>query len=181
MTQQEYLETLRSMKKAEESTTPYAVPTEDEIVVVGDANKTELNKNNFTVLFWIPEQVDGEIVEKDVEIEYKDVYITPRQAPRVVKAMNDLYPFYKKITEQGTGEDYSDDEIMNLVAELPDEIYERMYTLVATTLGVDPVLKDYMDMGSVMSNVAQIFRCVPGNRKRSRRVVQIDRFKGESE
>lgn len=176
MTQEEYLKTLHAMKSAEEDTTPYAVANEEEVVVVGDANKTELNKHNFTVLFWIPERDDnGNIVEKDVEIEYEDVYITPRQAPRVVRAMNDLFPFYKKATENGEVKDYTDEEILGLVAELDDEIYERAYNLVATTLGVDPALKDFMDLGSVMSNVAQIFRCFPRNNKRSGRILPANR------
>lgn len=157
MTEKEYMALLKGIDEAEESTTPFPISTEDEIIVAGDANKTELNKHDFVVTFKIPTP-DGYNVNK---VEYKDVYITPRQEPRIIRLMVEIMPFYKKINEDGTTGKYTRDEVMKLVAELGESVYDKLYDLVGTVLGVEPSLRDYMSLDSVMYNAGVLLRAYP--------------------
>ena len=157
MTEKEYLDLLNGIDKAEESTTPFQITTEDEIVVAGDANETQLNKHDFKVTFKTPSK-DGYVRN---EVEYKNVYITPRQEPKIIRVMVEILPYYRKIQENGTIDRYKKEEIMRLVAELGDDIYDHLYDLVGTVLHIEPALRDYMDLGSVMYNAGVIFRAYP--------------------
>lgn len=148
---------LNGIDKAEESTTPFQITSDDEIVVAGDANETQLNKHDFTVTFKTPSK-DGYVMNN---VEYKDVYITPRQEPKIIRSMMDILPYYRKMQEDGTVGRYTKDEILKLVAELGDEIYDHMYDLVGTVLKIEPALRDYMSLDSVMYNTGVIFASYP--------------------
>lgn len=157
MTENEYKTLLDGIDKAEESTTPFQISTDDEIVVAGDANETQLNSHDFVVTFKTPGP-DGYSFN---DVEYKDVYITPRQETKVIRAMTDVLPFFKKIKEDGTIGKYSNDEIMQIVSEVGEDVYDHLYDLVGTVLKIDPALRDYMDLGSVMYNAGKIFFAYP--------------------
>ena len=53
------------IKKAEEDTTPYAVVAGEEIHVVGDANKTEVKKHDYTVRFRFPRDYEEMFADAD--------------------------------------------------------------------------------------------------------------------
>lgn len=174
MTQEEYIKTRESMEKAEQSTRPFAIPGDDEIIVAGDANDTAVNKSNFKITFRIPKEIDGKIQYQYTDIEYTNVFITPRQDSRIVKMIVDLLPFYQKASDDGGIEKYDSMEILELLSSFPDAVYDRLYDLVASVLGVDERLKIFMTTDSVLTAFAQICEVFPEV------VNEADAFFGQS-
>lgn len=147
--------------KASESTTPFIVPG-DELMVVGDANKTEINTHDFEITFRIPEkQEDGTVKQVMRTKEYKDVYITPRMDSQVVRMITKIMPYYRKQKPDGTVEPYTDAELAELFESFQGEIMDIMYQTVATVLKINPALADYMTEESVMNAAAKIIRQYP--------------------
>lgn len=167
MQQEELLKAYEEIKegidKAPESPVPFPVVKDDRMSVVGDANETQINKHDFKIRFRLPEGVvDGQKVDGGVikEIEYKDVFITPRQSGKVVTSLCRMMPFFRKIVDNGV-EEYSSDEVAALLAEFGDDFVDNMYDLVAKVLKVDDALVDYMTPNSVVSATAQILTNYP--------------------
>ncbi len=145
------------IEKATDSVIPFQVSKDDEIAVVGDANATELNKHNFKIEFKIPM---GDKYEKH-EKEFKDVYLKPRHETRLVKFMTAILPYYRKVTEDGGVVRYTPAEQEGIRKAFSEDIYDMMYDIVATVLGIDPELKDYMTRKSVTEATANIIEMFP--------------------
>lgn len=158
MTQEEMLKIKSEMDKAQESTTPFALVNEDNLAVVGDANDTKTVLSDYTITFRLPDGKGGS-VEKDVE--YKSVFITPRQETRLARLYAELLPFFKKFEDSGEVTDYDESELVYIAQTLTEEMLDLMYDLVGYVLGVDPELMDYMTIQSVVPAVAQIIRQYP--------------------
>lgn len=159
MTQDEYLKVAESFDKAEESVTPFPVPSDDEIVVVGDANDTQVVTHDYKIKFRIPQRGEDNNVKYILrEIEYNDVFITPRQDPKVQAILLELLPYFRKANGDGTVGKYTEAESFELVKEFSSEIEEHIYSLVAEILGVSPALKNFMAYDSVMDAMANIIR-----------------------
>lgn len=159
MTENEYREIDEAIDKAQESVVPFPVQTEDELSVVGDANRTELNKHDFKISFRVPQ--DGAYITKSVN--FNDVYITPRHNPSIVKTMNVLMPFFRKPRRDGQVIAYSQAEKVKIARELSEsqEAFDAMYDLVAYTLGIDLELKDYMTPDCVLESAVKIITQYP--------------------
>ena len=95
----EYNEISEALDKAEEDTTPFMVVTDQDLNVVGDANKTELNKHDYKIAFRIFKDGKYEWIDK----EFKDVYITPRNDVKVSRMLTQLMPYFKKIEDGVVG------------------------------------------------------------------------------
>ncbi len=152
------------LHEAENSDTPFPVVQDGKISAIGDANKTEINKHDFTITFKLPEGVSGgQKVNGGVlkEVEYKDVFVSPRRAAKVTSAICKLLPYFRKVAESGKVEDYTTDEIIELVADWSDDMIDTMYDVVANFLGVDEQLVDFMQPSSVLKALVQIVREYP--------------------
>ncbi len=167
MQQEDLLKAYNDIKEgidaAPESPVPFPVVKDDKISVIGDANQTEINKHDFKILFRLPEGVvDGEKTEGGVlkEIEYKDVFITPRQSGKVVSSLCKMLPFFRKLAGKEV-EEYTYDDIVTILAEYGDEFVDEMYNLVGKTLKIDDALLDYMVPGSAVSATYQIITSFP--------------------
>lgn len=171
MNQEELLKGYEEIKEgidsAPESPTPFPVVKDEKISVIGDANETQINKHDFKITFRLPDGVaDGEKVDGGVlkEIEYKDVFITPRQSGKIISALCKMLPYFRKIQEkQGekTASGYTKDEIVEMLAEFGDDFVDTMYVLVGKTLQIDDALIDYMLPSSAMTATAQIIEEYP--------------------
>lgn len=171
MLQEELLNTYENMKKgldkAPESETPFPVLKDEKMYVVGDANETKINKHDFTIEFRLPEgTVEGKVENGSVikEVEYKDVFVTPRQIAKVVSAVCKLLPFFRKIAEDNgdlSATDFTMEEYTLLLADYGSVFVDDMYILVASVLGIDERLIDYMTVPSVMKATSQIFTEYP--------------------
>lgn len=155
MTETEYMKLLDPIDKAEESTRPFLVQSEKENMVVGDPNDTEVKKTTFQIVFEVPDENGRKTVTK----EFPDVFIKPRRAPKIIRIMNEMLPFFRKVNDDGTVEPLAEEDIANILSsQLPEYIYDDLYELVGTTLGIDERLWDYMIPGSVFDAATLIFR-----------------------
>lgn len=158
MREDQYNELLSGIDEAEKSTIPFPVIGDDEIVVVGDANQTDIKSYDFEIEFQIPEKNEktGELTFKSLKKEYKDVFITPRRNSAIVKTIVDLVPYFKKADKDGTLHSYTEEEVVEIIMNFDNEIYDRMYSLVAAVLGIDDRLKFFMTEDSVWMATAKI-------------------------
>ncbi len=171
MRQEELLDIYENMEQgidnAKESPTPYPIVKDEKLSVIGDANETQLNKHDFTIVFRLPEGVsDGKKVDGGVlkEVEYKNVFISPRQSGKVVASLCRMLPFFRKIIETADGKEgvsYTRDEVVEMLAEFGDEFIDYMYDLVAKTLKIDDALIDYMLPESAMTATVKIIQNYP--------------------
>lgn len=168
MKQEELLHAYEEIKEgidaAPESPVPFPVVKDEKMSVIGDANETQINKHDFKIVFRLPEGVsDGEKVDGGVlkEVEYKNVFITPRQSASVISAMCKIFPYFRKIGENGDVSGYTADEVVTLLADWDDEMIDCMYNLVGKVLRIDERLIDYMMPSSVISCVGNIVRYYP--------------------
>lgn len=168
MTQEEFLKIKKAIDKAEEDTTPYAGVVDDQIIINGDANNTEVKKHDYEVKFILPKEMKDLFPDAEVHgeyilatIEYKDVYITPRQNLKVTSAIAQILPLFKKLKEDGDIENLSDQEAIEVYGALDDSVIDAFYRLVAVALNVDESLVDYMAVSSVIGNTVKILQDSP--------------------
>lgn len=168
MLQEELLKTYNEVKdgidKAVDDPTPFPIVKDEKISVVGDANETQIKSYDFKITFEFPKgTVEGRETENGVEkdIEYKNVFITPRRRPKTVSSMAKLYPFFQKISDKGGLEEFSPMEVAELLAENGEDFIDGAYDLVAKVLDVDPEIADFMKFESVMAATTQIFTSYP--------------------
>ena len=120
-----------SIDNAPESPTPFPVVKNEKLSVIGDANETQVNKHDFTIVFRLPEGVaDGEKVPGGVlkEVEYKDVFVAPRQSGKVISALCRMLPFFRKIIDTADGGkegvSFTRDEVVEMLAEFGDDFVD---------------------------------------------------------
>ena len=158
ITQEKLIELKEAKEKAMESDIPFPIVKGEDIAVVGDANKTEINKYNFKLTFIIPNK-DGRYEAKTVE--YREVYLKPRQAVTVQRLMTALQPLFYKVLENGRVQDLSDEEMIEVATLYEGTVLDQMYHLVATVLGVDERLMDYIEPTSALEAFHQIMLQYP--------------------
>lgn len=161
MTEQEYQTIDMALREAEKDDTPFVIATGDELIVAGDANKTDLNIHDFEVTFRIPVEEDGQVKYITKTKEYKGVYITPRQETHIIKTLTAMLPFYNRVKADGGLEALSREDINTLLINEDDAMLDSMYDLVGTVLRIDPDLRDYMLPSSVLASVANILYAFP--------------------
>ena len=147
---------VRAVEAAEESTTPFVV-TGDELAVVGDANETQKNIHEFKMRFRVPSE-NGYTVKEKV---FKDVYITPRQDAKVVKAFATVLPYLRKVDAAGDVEKLGASDVVGILESLEDEFFDAAYDVVASVLRVDAALKEYMLPMDVIDAMTQIAEQIP--------------------
>lgn len=162
MTKEEYMKIKQGLDGAQDSTIPFPVVQDDTIAVVGDANKTENKKYDYTIRFCIPHKTEKGLEVTTKDKEYKDVYITPRQQATLQKVMVEFLMYFRKPNkEDGSVADYTQDELNQIIASMDEKITDDMYMLVGTVLGVDEDLREYMMPSSVLSALNKIIRNYP--------------------
>lgn len=161
MTEQNILDIKGALDEAQDSTVPFAVVKDQNIAVFGDANKTAIKKRNYTIQFKIPVETDHGVEVAYREKTYRDVFITPRQEMSAVKMIAQLYPYFKRPTQDGEVEELTDEELLSIVASMEDKVIDTMYDFVAMVLGVDDALKEYMMGGSVISTAVDLIKSNP--------------------
>lgn len=160
LTQEDLLKIKDAATKASESTIPFPIVKDGNVAVVGDANKTELNKHDFQIAFCIPDPMSDSGYSTKV-VEYKDVYPKPRHASEIERLATMLMPIIHKAKADGTVEDYSQEELVELAKELNEGAYDLMYQLVAKVVGIHEDLIDYMTPKTVVESTLKIFICYP--------------------
>lgn len=158
ITKEEFWAMKAKMDEAENDDTPYAVTTDDGISVVGDVNKTEITKHDYTVLFYYPnsDSWKSQLKKRDISIvkytpnyiickkTYKDVWIPPRVYTAVQATFVELYRFFHMITEGGELRELSEQETIIALRMLGQDMIETMVHAVATILRIPPEEEDFI-------------------------------------
>lgn len=163
----------KKMRDTQNSDVPFAVITQEEVKVVGDANKTEVKKNDYEMSFRVPVSMfekmppDAVVIGSNYKfkVKYENITITPRQDLKIVDAILRLQPFFNQLNEDGKVAERTNEELLHVFAYAKEDILLSMYQLVATFLNIDDVLGEYMEPFSVigclnqlMDNHPEIFR-----------------------
>lgn len=160
------------LEKAHEDDTPIPIVTKEGLSVVGDPNKTEIKKHDYTVIFRFPTVLADQMnIEEDaivkktddnvwVQVEYKDVHIQPRYDLEIQAALVRIFPYFYNLKEK-RAEKKTQEELIAMVKEMCREIGDDLYDIVTVVLGVDRDLENYMDWNSVQTNISRILDDFP--------------------
>lgn len=159
----------KQLQKINEDDTPFAVVKDDEIAVVGDANKTEVKKNDYTVKFRVPismfqqKPADAVVVGSSYvfSVDFPDVTISPRSDLIIVDAIMKITPFFKKLNENGSVDDLTNEELLSVFAYAGEEVHLAIYNLVATFLQIGDEIAPYMLPFSVIGALNEIIENHP--------------------
>ncbi|MBL1227991.1 hypothetical protein IW492_01945 [Enterococcus sp. BWB1-3] len=157
------------LKKTNEDDTPFAIVKDQEVSVIGDANKTEIKQANYSVRFRVPKTFFEEAPEgaKEVgsfyvfNVDFEGVTITPRSDLKIVDAIMKIIPFFNKLRENGEVEAFDKEELLSIFVNAGDDVHLAIYNLVATFLGIDDQLGEYMLPFSVIENLNKIMDSHP--------------------
>lgn len=156
-----------AIDKTHEDDTPFSVVTENGMHVVGDVNKTEIKKHDYTIRFRFPKEMANNVDQKDiissddnyvvVKMEYNDVHIKPRYDLDISAAIVTILPYFYSLNEETkkVGK-RSQKEMIELVKGMCKEIGDDMYHLVAVVLGVDKSIEEYMVWDDVVDTFTRI-------------------------
>lgn len=168
-TQQNMLELGKKMKETHKDETPFPVNDDKtKITVVGNANLTQVKKNNYVIKYRMDKSIFDETGEQPPEnakligqwyifsITYNNISITPRQDTKIMAALFDIIPFYNNLKEDGGIESKTENEIIELYLKAGDVFHLALYNFVAAFLGIDDFSGQYMLPGSVLRATHQI-------------------------
>lgn len=171
MTPEQFKKIQKQLELVQEDQTPYAVISEDEVSVVGDATLTQNTKKDYKVSFIYPAEYRDIIGEENikseknnllfVEVEYKDVFIAPREALKVTGCVAHLLPFFKKLFPDGRVGELDEDEAYAMVKSLEPEIVDAMYRLVGVVLKMDESMWADMYFESVFNLIVSFINDFP--------------------
>lgn len=154
ITREEFDEIKRKLDEAENDTTPYAVVANDEVGIVGDPNKTEMKKGEYTIRFGFPNtkewraQIDESEIFKEtenyigIEKTFSNVFVSPRRHSTVLSAFTELYAFFNYITDDGEVRELTEDEIPKALQML-DENIDAVYRAVGSVIGIDDSVMEW--------------------------------------
>lgn len=164
---EEFLKIKHGVEEAEKDDTPYMVATDEQISVVGDANKTEVKQGDYEIWFRItadmikdfpykPEEVQQFGVFYKIKVIFKNKTVTPRNDVRLMNAATKLMPFFNELEDNGGVKSLSDREAGELFLDHYEEFDLAIYNLVATFLGVDDYYGEYMLPKHVFNAMLQL-------------------------
>jgi len=157
------------LKKTEEDSTPYASIQDQKISVLGDANKTEVKKADYSIRFRIPQHA---LAEKPaaakiigeyyiIDMTYEDISLNPRNDLKIMAAIAEMLPFFNDLKENGEIDSLSGEEMVKRLAYAGDQVIEGIYNLVAAFLNVGEELKFFMTGASVIGALATMIDTHP--------------------
>lgn len=169
MEQKDYLKIKRNIETAEEDTKPVVGVIGNDVVVNGDVNNIKIEPKDYTLHFIMPtymtegtEAIDQGNGYSVLDIEYRDIFPTVQDNMKYTSALVQLLPFFKKLKEDGTIENLSDEEaLISIFDNMKDEVVDALYRLVTVVLGVDDALKKWISPFSLIATGAQIIEDFP--------------------
>lgn len=163
MSKEQYDGIAEAFDKAEESEVPFPIIEGEDLIVVGDANKTEIIKHDFDIHFVVPvEDEHGGITYKAVTKHYPNVQISLRDKPFMAQHITTLMQFFYKVNKDGSITKLDEAESVEMIKQASRVMVDSMYELVAIALRIDPALVDYMDSDSVVIATKEILLSYTG-------------------
>lgn len=164
MTVEQYNGIKAALDKAADTDVPFPVVNDDELAVVGDANRTELRRFEYEITFERPVLNEDKSLTGEFESEtkkYENVFVKPRMNTRIVKLLASLLPYFYKVDEEGNQVEYTNLEMIQIFGRLDGAIFDTMYELVATILEIPVSDIDYMTGSSVLNTVMKFIEDNP--------------------
>lgn len=178
MIKAEQLEGLKTaIEDARNDDTPYIGIKDDELHILGDPNKTEIQSADYVVRFAFPntpewraraesngDKITGTSKDKQflmVERNFKNVYLSPRRMGAVVSTLAQIESFLYQVTENGELKELSRAEMMDLARVMNGELSDATYDVVATVLRIPYDEMEWMLPLNTMENVVKIAKNNP--------------------
>lgn len=178
MLKMEELDNLKSaIQEARKDDTPYIGIKDDEIHILGDPNKTEIQAADYVVRFAFPntEEWKARSMSMGDEIggttddgryffatrRFKDVYLSPRRMGAVVTTIAQVESFLYKILDNGEIKEMSYDEMVAMMTVMNGELSDATYELVATVLRIPYEEMEWMLPLNTIMNAVQIAKNNP--------------------
>ena len=166
-----------AIEEAREDDTPYIGIKDNELHVLGDPNKTEVQSADYVVHFAFPNTDEwrakansmGDEIGKTTDDgryflatrKYKNVYLSPRRMGAVVTTLAQIESFLYKITDNGEIKELSYEEMVSLATVMNGELSDATYELVATVLRIPYEEMEWMLPLNTMENAVKIARNNP--------------------
>lgn len=172
ITREEFEEIKRRFDEAENDDTPYTVLANDEIGIVGDPDRTEKKKGEYTIRFGFPntpewrKAIDPKEIFKETENyigvkkTFSGIFISPRRHSIVISAFTELYAFFNYITDDGELRELTVDEIP-MALRMLDENVDAVYKAVAAILGLEEEVAEWMFQTDVTTTLIQMIKDFP--------------------
>lgn len=161
-----------AIEKAREDDTPYIGIKDDELHVLGDPNKTEIQPADYVVHFAFPNTQEYRAKAQNSGCEigqttddgsyflakrtYKNVYLTPRRMGSVVSTLTQIESFLYSITENGEIKELTNEEVQELLMVMNGQLTDATYELVATVLRIPYEEIDFMLPLNTIENAMKI-------------------------
>lgn len=167
----------QAIKDAENDDTPYIGIKDDELHVLGNPNKTEIEPADYVVSFAFPNteewraraEAKGDKVgkiSKDgryflAERQFRNVYLSPRRMGAAVTTLAQIESFIYKIMENGEIKELSYEEIQAILLAMNGEFSDITYDLVATVLRIPYEEMEWMLPLNTIENAIKIIKNNP--------------------
>ena len=161
-----------AIEKAREDDTPYIGIKDDELHILGDPNKTEVEAADYVVHFAFPNTEKWRAIAKNKGDEigkttddgryflakrtFKDVYLTPRRMGAVVTTLAEIESFLYKITDNGEIKEMDYNEMVSLMTVMNGELSDATYELVATVFRIPYEEMEWMLPLNTIENAVKI-------------------------
>lgn len=165
----------KGLEESQDDTTPYLANNEEgDMHIIGDPNKTETIKSNYRIGFRVPKNVlekppiiNGEEIKEEFgqytfAIEFKDVFLNPRKDAKLVAEIMKMAPYFKKVNEEtGDVTELTQEESIEIFANMTDKTVDAMYSIIATFLEIQEELVDYMMSFTVLDAMYTMIKSHP--------------------
>ena len=168
-------ELLKASEEAKKDDTPYVAIVDDEINVLGNPNKTETKRHDYSVEFAIPNTKENRELLKanGVEIKFesenylriervfKDVFVPARRASDILEAFTRLQAFINKVTKIDDNGNLeitvrTDEEMLEVMSELNKDVEDAIYRAVGAFFGLSDKDTDSIVLPSAIFNAIMI-------------------------
>lgn len=163
-----------SVEDAKKDDTPFALVSKDGMSVIGDVNKTEIKKKDYTVRFkFTPAEVERYGIDKgditryvdglaEVPMEFTGVTIKPRYEIEIDAAMMKIFPYIHHLNEETKRiGDRDTEELRQMVNDMSIEIGDDLYNFVAAVLMIDRRIVLNMEWNDVLDTATKIMNDFP--------------------
>lgn len=171
ITPEEMIMLENKLVEAKADTTPHVGVDGDEILVIGDANKTEKKVRDYKAVLRFPKHMAEHIAKEDifnvkgdyvfVEVEFKDIWIKPYRDLSILTHSAEMFPFFQKVMEDGTTERYTEKELIAIATELGDDVIIQVYKVVGAILDIDDELCMKITWPSILDLIGKFITDFP--------------------
>lgn len=169
VSQKDFLKINQAFRDAQNDDTPFLITSGDGIAVAGDPNKTQKKIFDYEVEFRFPKSKFPQMEQADRETDnfyfktltYSDVSVAPETELALSKAIVEMLPLIKKILADGSVEDYTLEEELELWKYVSDDVVIHLRKVAQRFLDIDEALIKYIELHSLIDVFVWLGRDFP--------------------